>query len=79
MIDLRPVARTSCVMSVFERVVLVHLQEHVGDFMDLFQFAYRKNRNVDDVILQVLNSIYSHLKKTGHVHSPDVLQFFQCL
>ena len=61
--DLHPVALTSCVMKVVERVVLVHLQEQVADFMDPFQFAYRKNRSVDDAILTVLNSIYSHLEK----------------
>ena len=60
--DLRPVAFTSCVMKMFERVVHVHLQEHVADFMGPFQFVYRKNRSIDDAILQVLNSIYSHLE-----------------
>ena len=63
--DLRPIAFTSCVMKVFERVVLVHLQEQVADFMDPFQFAYRTNRSVDDAILQVLDSIYFHLEKPG--------------
>ena len=33
--------------------------------MHPFQFAYRKNTSVDDAILQVLNSIYSHLEKPG--------------
>ena len=62
--DLRPVTLTSCfMMKVFGRVVLVHLQEQVSEFMDPFQFAYRTNRNVHDAILHVLNSIYSHLEK----------------
>ena len=63
--DLRPVAFTSCVMKVFERVVHVHHQEQGVDFMDPLQLAYRTNRSVDDAILQVLNSIYSHLEKPG--------------
>ena len=33
---LRPVALTSCVMKVVERVVLVHLQVQVADCMDIF-------------------------------------------
>ena len=69
--DLHPVALTSCVMKVFERVVLVHLQEQLADFMYPFQLAYRENRSVDDAILQVLNCIYSHLENL----SSDVLRF----
>ena len=74
--DLRLVALTSCVTKVFERVVLGHLQEQLAEFMESFQFAYRKTRSVDYAILQVLNGIYS---QNGHVHSPDVLRLFQCL
>ena len=61
--DLRPVALTSCVMKVFEKVVLSHLQAEVAAFMDPFQFAYQKRRSVDDAILYVLNNLYSHLDK----------------
>ncbi len=61
--DLRPVALTSCVMKVFERVFLPILQEQVSDFMDPLQFAYKKDRSVEDAILHVLNNAYSHLDK----------------
>ena len=44
--DLRPVALTSAVMKVFERVVLIHFQVLVTDFLDPWQFAYRRNRSV---------------------------------
>ena len=33
--------------------------------IDPLQFAYRKNRSVDDALLYVLNNIYSHLEKAG--------------
>ena len=56
---LRPVALTSCVMKAFERVVLLHLQPQAADLMDPFQFAYQRNRSVDDAILHVLNKIYT--------------------
>ena len=63
--DLRPVALTSCVMKTFEGVVLLHLQAQTADLMDPFQFAYQRNRSVDDAILHVLHNIYSHLDKPG--------------
>ena len=61
--DLRPGALTSGVMKVFERVVLLQLQNLVARFMDLLQSAYSKNRSVDDAILHILDQIYSHLDK----------------
>ena len=61
--DLQPVALTSCMMKTFERVVLLHLQPQAADLMDPVQFAYQRNRSVDDAILHVLNNIYSHLDK----------------
>ena len=61
--DLRPVALTSCAMKVFEKVVLAHFQTQVAHLMDPLQFAYRKNRSVEDAIPNVLNNIYVHLDK----------------
>ena len=63
--DLRPVVLTSAVMKIFERAVLVHLQDIVKPFLDPLQFAYRKSRNVDDAILFVLNNIYKHLERAN--------------
>ena len=62
--DLRPIALTCCIMKVFERCIIVLLCPEVSDFIDKLQFAYQKNRGVDDAILHVLNNIYSHLEKT---------------
>ena len=61
--DLRPVALTSAIMKVFERVVLSQLQNLLADFLDPFQFAYRRERGVEDAVLRVLHKIYSHLEK----------------
>uniref|UniRef100_UPI003AF4FC09 hypothetical protein n=1 Tax=Thiolapillus sp. TaxID=2017437 RepID=UPI003AF4FC09 len=64
--DLRPVALTSAVMKVCERVVLCKLDSLVvKDYIDLLQFAYRRNRSTNDVVLYVLENIYSHLEKAG--------------
>ena len=63
--DLRPVALTSVVMKVCERVVLCKLDSLVKDYVDPFQFAYRRNRSTDDAVLYVLENICSHLEKAG--------------
>ena len=63
--DLRPVAHTSAVMKVCERVVLCKLEKLVKDYIDPLQFACRKNRSTDDAVLYSLENIYSHLEKTG--------------
>jgi hypothetical protein len=63
--DLRPVALTSAVMKVLERLVLRHLQVLVSDFLDPLQFAYRSKRNVEDAVLYVLNRMYSHLENAN--------------
>ena len=63
--DFRPVAMTSSVMKVFERLLLSVLQNKLTEFIDPLQFAYRKNRSVEDAILFVLNSVYEHLEIPG--------------
>ena len=40
-------------------------QERVADYIDPYPFAYRINRAVEDIILHVLNTIYSHLENPG--------------
>ena len=61
--DLRPVALTSAVMKVCERIVLQHLKKLVINFIDPLQFAYQQNRSTDDAILILLHKIYSHIDK----------------
>ena len=50
-------------MKVCECVVLCKLEKLVKDYTDPLQFAYRKNRSTDDVVLYSLENIYSQLEK----------------
>ena len=70
---LRPVAFTSAVMKVCERVVLYKLDNLVKDYIDPLQFACRRNRSTDDAALYVLENIYLHSEKAG---SSARLMFF---
>ena len=63
--DLRPVARTSCVMKVFERWVLCYLDKKVFDYIHPYQFAYKFKSRVEGVITYVLYNIYTHLHFPG--------------
>ncbi|XP_077984681.1 uncharacterized protein LOC144439278 [Glandiceps talaboti] len=63
--DLRPVALTSALMKVCERIVLKQLNSLVSNFTDPLQFAYRQNRSTDDAVLFALHRIYSHLDKAA--------------
>ena len=63
--DLRPVARTSCVMKVFERCVLCYLDKKVFDYIHPYQFAYKFKSRVEGVITYVLYNIYTHLHFPG--------------
>ena len=74
-----PVALTSAVMKVCERVVLCKLDRLVKDYIDTLQFAYRRNGSTDDAVLYVLENIYSHLEKAGSFCTTEVLRFSQCL
>ena len=63
--DPRPIVLTSAIMKVFKKVVLKHFKILVTDFLDPWQFPYRRNRSVEDAVLRVLNSSYAHLDKRG--------------
>ncbi len=54
--DYRPVALTSTVMKVFERLLKKHICSSIPATLDPLQFAYRPNRSTDDAISQVLHS-----------------------
>jgi hypothetical protein len=51
-------------MKVFERIVLSTLRVQVSNFQDPLQFAYRARVGVDDALLFLVNTIYSHLEKS---------------
>ena len=72
--DLWPIAPTSCVMQILERVVLVYIQSDVTDYID--PFAYVADRSVDDALICVLNTIYKHFEKM-EFYKNNVLWFFQ--
>ncbi len=54
--DYCPVALTSIVMKVFERLVKNHICSSIPVTLDPLQFAYRPNRSTDDTISHVLHS-----------------------
>ncbi len=65
--DYRPVALTSTVMKVFERLLKKHIWSSIPATLDPLQFAYRPNRSTDDAISQVLHSSLTHIdSKNGN-------------
>ena len=60
--DYRPVALTSVVMKVFERLVLQFLRNATESLTDPMQFAYKANRSVDDAVSMTLHKILQHLE-----------------
>ena len=63
--DLRPVALTSVVFKCLEKIVLSHLLNDVNKFLDPFQFAYKRGRNVEDAVLIFMNNVLKHLELSG--------------
>ncbi len=59
--DYRPVALTSIVMKVFERLLKKHICSSIPATLDPLQCAYRPNRSTDDAISQVLHSSLCNL------------------
>ncbi len=61
--DYRPVALTSTVMKVFERLLKKHICSSIPATLDPLQFAYRPNRSTDDAISQ--HSSLTHIDSTN--------------
>ncbi len=62
-----PVALTSTVMKVFERLLKKHICSSIPVTLHPLQFAYRPNRSTDDAIPQVLHSSLTHIdSKNGN-------------
>ncbi len=59
--DYHPVALTSIVMKVFERLVKNHICSSFPVTLDPLQFAYRPNGSTDDAISHVLHSSLTHI------------------
>ncbi len=65
--DYRPVALTSIVMKVFERLVKNHICSSFLVALDPLQFSYLPNRSTDDAISHVLHSSLTHIdNKNGN-------------
>ncbi len=65
--DYRPVALTSTVMKVFERLLKKYICSSMPVTLDPLQFAYRPNLSTDDAISQVLHSSLTHIdSKNGN-------------
>ena len=60
--DYRPVALTSVIMKVFEKIVLNYLKSFISPILDPAQFAYRTNRCVEDAVALTLHNILKHLE-----------------
>jgi hypothetical protein len=61
--DYRPVALTSVIMNCFERLVKDHITSTLPVTLDPLQFAYRRNRSIDDAVTITLHTALSHLNK----------------
>ncbi|TWW79253.1 hypothetical protein D4764_10G0002830 [Takifugu flavidus] len=61
--DYRPIAVTSHIMKVMERLVLTHLRPLVSPFQDPLQFAYQPKVGVDDAVIYLLQRAYSSLDR----------------
>ncbi len=65
--DYRPVALTSIVMKVFERLVKNPICSSIPATLDPLQFTYCPNRSTNDAISQVLHSSLTHIdSKNGN-------------
>ena len=61
--DYRPVALTSVIMKCFESIFKVFIQSLLPSDFDPYQFAYRKNRSVEDAVSLNIHEILDHLEK----------------
>ncbi len=63
--DYRPVALTSIVMKVFERLVKSHISSSIPVTLDPLQCAYRPNRSTDDASSHILHSSLTHIDSSN--------------
>ncbi len=63
--DYHPVALTSIVMKVFERLVKNLICSSIPVTLDPLQFAYRPNRSTDDAISHILHSSLTHIDSSN--------------
>ena len=61
--DYRPVALTPVPMKCFEKLILQELKPLLKPHMDVYQFAYKEQRSVDDATISCIHHIAEHLDK----------------
>ena len=59
--DLRPIALTSTLVKILERIVMNHFIPTCQPYLDPLQFTYRSKRGVEDAILTFSNNLYKHI------------------
>jgi hypothetical protein len=63
--DYRPVALTPALMKCFEHLVLRQLVEQTACQLDPLQFAYKRNRSVEDATALLIHRLTQHLEGPG--------------
>lgn len=63
--DYRPIALTSNVVKVMEKIITEKLRSEVEQQLDPYQFAYSKNRSTSDAISTVVHLVLKHLEISG--------------
>ena len=64
-----PVALTSVVVNVLDRLVLTYMKSVTNSSMDPLQFAYMENRCTDDAVALALNFVMQHLESPNRYAS----------
>ncbi len=70
--DYRPVALTSIVMKVFERLVKNHICSSIPVTLDPLQFAYSPNRSTELAISHVLHSFLTHIEQQWELYTAAI-------
>ena len=72
--DYRPVALTSIIMKCLERIIKNLLCEQVKTFTDCYQFAYTKNRCVEDATLSLTEYVLNHVDQPNQSHRSNFVK-----
>lgn len=65
--DCRPVAFTSLIMKVFERLIKNTICSSIPNNIDPLQFAYRPNRVTEDVVSHLLHATLTHTDSNNYM------------
>ncbi|XP_023195244.1 calcium-activated potassium channel subunit beta-2 isoform X1 [Xiphophorus maculatus] len=61
----RPVAMTTHIMKVLERLLLAHLNKQTRTYQNSLQFAYRRRVGTEDTVTHLLQQTHCHLDTAG--------------